>query len=229
MPAQATVTLRGLSPYSASRLHNTPKLPKEAPDVYDQRTWLEHCYFDKEGNVCIPAISIKYALMQACSFDSEKIAGKGGQTYKTHFTSGVLINEDKLPIGINRKDICPDRVLPDGEPNPHYIEILAHASGDRDAKKQSRVIRRFPIFETWSVHFTATIGDSFITEDIFRRYLTTVGKFLGLGRWRLSKGGNNGQFEVANLVWEGDHAAKPTTKKASNDRVKTRELFAQKE
>lgn len=59
---QVTVTFRGLSPYSQSRMHDTPKLDKERPDDYEVRTWREKMTTDKAGQVTIPAMAFKQAL-----------------------------------------------------------------------------------------------------------------------------------------------------------------------
>ena len=62
MPKTVEVHITGLSPYSSSRQHDTPKIDKERPDEYDQRTWREKLTTAADGTVVIPAMAFKQAL-----------------------------------------------------------------------------------------------------------------------------------------------------------------------
>ena len=195
----ATVTTRGTSPYSPSFKHNVPKKPKELDDAHDERTWRHHCHVDKSGNVCIPGMAFKFALMATAAYSSQKIEGKGQQTYTKHMTAGLHIVDELIPIGHKFKDIPEDSIGANGKPNPYCIIINAHSNGKRGSG--SRVNRRFPIFQDWSCKFTVYILDSTITREVFERYMTDAGRFNGMGRFRPSQGGTNGRFIVEKIVW----------------------------
>ena len=44
-----TVTLKGTTPYSQSRVLQTPCQPGESKDAHDQRYWREHIHADEIG------------------------------------------------------------------------------------------------------------------------------------------------------------------------------------
>lgn len=194
----AHVKIESASPYSASRKHDAPKLTKEDSGDYDARTWREHCHVNERGDVCIPSMAFKFALMQAAAYNSDKIQGKGNSTYTKHITSGVQFAEVLIPIGHKFKDI--PQHSSNGKANPFCIVINAHPGGKRGDGK--RVPRRYPIFDTWSCKFTVWVLDSALPNEVIERYLKDVGRFMGVGRFRPSVGGTNGRFNVVSIEWE---------------------------
>ena len=62
----ATATLKSVSPYSQSLMHEAPKLEREGHAEYEERTWREKMHYDrKTGEVFIPPTAFKESL--ACS------------------------------------------------------------------------------------------------------------------------------------------------------------------
>ncbi|MDE2102601.1 MAG: hypothetical protein KGL39_35465 [Patescibacteria group bacterium] len=186
MGVLVTMTLEGTSHYSPSHMHNTPKEPKEKPEDYDLRTWREKANTNADGIVVIPSMAIKFCLMSAASYLSEKVKGKGSKTWTSYFTSGLHVSSD-LELGIHKDKL-------------QSITIPCHSTGER--KKGKRVPRTFPMILDWGGTVSIHILDETITEDIFRRVAEHAGLFIGLGRFRPEQGGFNGRFKVKNITWK---------------------------
>jgi hypothetical protein len=187
---KATVTLTSASPYSQSRLYSAevPKLEKESAADYDARNWREHQHYDrKTGEVYIPPMALKNALMECAQYLGEKIPGKGNATWTKHFTAGLLVT-DPIMLGVKKDET-------EGE------TFMCHADGKRNSG--TRVPRKFPVIHDWEATATFYILDESITKDVFTRYLEEAGKFIGVGRFRPRNGGFYGRFHVGDdLTWE---------------------------
>ena len=187
---KATVTLASVSPYSQSRLYSgeIPKLEKESSNDYDIRNWREHQHYDKKtGEIFIPPMVLKNALMECAQYLGEKIPGKGNATWTKHFTAGILC-ADPIMLGI-MKDETESETFP------------CHADGKRSCG--TRVPRKFPVIYEWKGKAVFYILDETITKDVFKRYLQEAGKFIGIGRFRPRNGGFYGRFKVEeDLEWE---------------------------
>jgi hypothetical protein len=178
------------SPYSQSALHDEPKLERESHDDYDQRTWRSKCTTNAEGQVAVPGMALKQAVDMSAQKLGEKIPGRRGATYKTFFTSGVIVSQD-MPIA-NGKALTPK--------DAKMALINANADGVRGSGK--RVKRRFPVFEKWSGVAEFTIVDDIITKETFEHHLKSAGMIVGIGRYRPANGGSNGRFRVVKFEWQ---------------------------
>jgi hypothetical protein len=189
---KATVTLTSASPYSQSRRYDAeiPKLEKESNSAYDERNWREHQHYDKKtGEVYIPPMAMKNALMECAQYLGEKIPEKRQATWTKHFTAGILV-PDPLMLGINKDETLAETFFCDSQ-------------GKKGAGGGSQVPRKFPVIHDWSTKGTFYILDEMITRDVFERYLVESGKFIGIGRFRPRNGGFYGRFHVGDdLVWE---------------------------
>ena len=179
------VDLVSTAPYSQSRMHDTPSLNKEGKDAYEQRTWREKCTTDENGIVCIPAMAFKQALDDVAKMLGEQIPGKGKSTYTKHFKAGVICEAD-VSIGIH-KDAVPS------------ITINANSDGVRGSGK--RVKRIFPQVPSWKGTVRFAVLDDQVTKDVFERFLTEAGRFVGVGRFRPQNGGLNGRFKPVAFRW----------------------------
>lgn len=187
MPMTCTADIVGLAPYSPSRAHEAPKLPKETPGDYDERTWRHKMHTDANGIVLIPGMAFKMAVDTAARMLGDKIPGKRNATYSKFFLSGCLVFDD-VSLGIKADDV-------------QAIRIHANADGVRDSGK--RVWRIFPeIPAGWTASVTFFIAADEITREVFERTLSQAGTFCGVGRFRASKGGKNGRFVVKRTRWE---------------------------
>lgn len=181
----AIVTIEGISPYSQSRPHETPKLSKEIPRDYEARTWKERLHIDKNGKVFIPPMAFKNCIAEVAKFLTIQIPGKGKATYTKHFEAGVLVTEP-MTLPIKKDDVS-------GE------WLFVPADGKRGGGK--RVWKCFPCIQEWGGVIQFHILDETITEDVFAQHIEEAGKFIGLGRFRPRNNGFYGRFKVKEIVW----------------------------
>lgn len=180
----AAVEIKGISPYSQSQYHDTPKLDKERPDDYEMRTWMNRIHVNAKGYVFIPPMAFKKSLETAARFLSMQIKGRGKATYTKHFKAGVLVTEGLiLPI---KKDDVPGEVF--------FVPA--------DGRSGARVKRKFPVIVEWAGVVTFYILDDTITPNIFEMHLREAGNFIGIGRFRPENGGFYGRFEIGNVSWQ---------------------------
>ncbi|MCA3375674.1 MAG: hypothetical protein INF64_00990 [Roseomonas sp.] len=185
----ARLSIVGLTAYSQSRQHDEPKLEGENHEAYDQRTWrskLSVATRDGKPTVVIPAHGLHQAIAAAAKYSKRQIPGQGKATWTAKFLSGITLMDDPA-LGIDPATV-------------NVVTISANADGIRGSGK--RVPRRFPIMPEWETTFDVYILDPIITQDVFREMVEIAGMFIGIGRFRPEKGGTNGRFRIASLVWE---------------------------
>lgn len=181
----ATVTLRGVSPYSQSKHYSTDKLPKELPKDFEARTWRDRLHTNEAGEVFIPPMAFKNCLSDAAKFLSIQIPGKGKSTYTKHIEAGVLVT-DALVLPVKKEDVK-------GE------WLFVPSDGTRGGGR--RVEKCFPIIHQWGGEVTFYILDETVTEDVFKNILEQAGAFIGIGRFRPRNNGFYGRFKVEKVVW----------------------------
>lgn len=183
----AKTVLKSLSPLSFSRYHSTPRKEKESHDEYRERTWREHCHYDKKtGELYLPPMMLKNALSLAAAYNGEKIAGQGMKRWTEKFKSGVLVFNGPA-IGVNLKEV---------EGETLYLPSDGKAGGGK------RVLKTYPRVDDWQAVAAWHIMDDSITQDVFTRTLTQCGQFIGFGRFRPKNNGYYGRFEVVKVEWQ---------------------------
>jgi hypothetical protein len=181
---KAICTLRGETPVTFGKYHDTPKLNKELPKDYELRTWREKVHYDKDGNVFIPGGMIANCIRESAKFMSKPIPGKGKSTYTKHFDAGIII-QNNIPLPVKKEDLnFTDVHVPVGQ-----------SSGG------ARVMKRFPIIHEWEGTINVVIGDDIITADVFEEVIRNAGALIGIGTWRPRNRGMNGRFELVNMEW----------------------------
>lgn len=180
------VTIEGVSPYSASRFHEEPKLAEETHDEYDSRTWRHKATTDAMGMVVIPSGSFKQAIDGAAKMVCGKIPGQGQKTYTKLVATGVIV-EDNAPLGVHVNDV-------------ESIRLHVNADGVRGSGK--RVFRTFPILRTWKTKVPFLITEPNLPESEFEKVVIASGRCMGVGRWRPEKGGSNGRYTVTDFDWQ---------------------------
>jgi len=188
------VTLKSVSPYEQSKHYNVPKLEKESPADYEERTWRNRLHSDKmlpdgsvdpEGEVFIPPMAFKNCLSEAAKYLGQQIPGKGKATYTKHFEAGVMVL-DPVPLGIKVKDVPP-------------LRLFVSADGKRGSGK--RVDKVFPVIASWSANVTFYVLDETITQNVFQKHIEEAGKFIGIGAFRPRNNGFYGRFEILDVQW----------------------------
>lgn len=185
----ATIHMVGTAPYSQSRPYEgfTPKLDKERPDDYEERTWRERIHANDDGEVYIPQIAIKNCIAEAAKYLSIQIPGKGKATFTKHFEAGIVPVGGDCLLGIQKDEV-------EGEP------LYLNADGRRGGS--TRVWRTMPKIPVgWKATCQFAIIDNVITEEIFKEVAEQAGMLIGIGRWRPRNNGLYGRFDVDKIVW----------------------------
>ena len=180
------VTLKSVSPYSQSRMHNEPHLNKEGHGEYERRTWKNKAHVKTDGLIFLPPMAFKQAVDASAKFLGIPVPGKGKSLYTKHFLSGVLVI-DGLTTETHIDDVEEEW-------------INANSDGVRGSGK--RVPRCFPTIPSWQGKVSFHVVDDTITEEVFETVLEEAGKFIGVGRFRPEKGGFYGRFEVVDFEWQ---------------------------
>lgn len=179
----ATVSVKGLTPYSQSRALQSEKLKAETHDDFDKRIWKEHLHVDQEGGMFIPAVAIMQGMAAAASYLSKggELKKKGQATWAQNFNCGLAIARGPK---IEHTEVRPE-------------PVYCNADGKRGSG--TRVWRTFPIVDEWSATLVIHILDNSIPEEIFATVLEAFGLFIGIGRYRPQNGGFLGRFTVEKL------------------------------
>jgi hypothetical protein len=183
----AEVQIKGLSPYSPSKFHDTPKLEGETSDNYEKRTWRERVHADAKGNLTLPPMAFKNGLGEATQFFPMKIPGQRNATYTKHFEAGVMV-VDEIPLTppVKKSEV-------EGE------WLLVPADGRRGGT--TRVKKCFAVVRNWEATVRFHVLDPTITESVFATYMDHFGAFIGVGRFRPRRNGFYGRFEVKKIKW----------------------------
>ena len=180
----ATCVLESVSPYSQGNYFTTARTSKMKADEHDTLYWRERAHTVKrgpnEGQMFIPAQQFKNAILDAAKFLGMKVRGKGQATYSKHFAAGVMVNDD-LVLPVKVADLEPE---------------IVWCSADGKPGGSSKVLRRFPLVESWSGTVQFLILDETIDDAVFREHLQHAGSLIGIGRWRPIKNGRYGRFTV---------------------------------
>jgi len=193
---QFMVSLASVAPYFQSRNYTmdegAERHPKEGHGDYEKRIWRRRTHTDDDGQIVIPAEAFKMAIRDAAAYLSEKIPGRGRQTWTKHFRSGVLVSD-----GIT---------LPERFENVEGVWLSLHANGR--ANGGTRVWRCMPFVRRWAGDITIIVLDDIITEEILRRVVEHSGAFIGIGQNRPQNGGGHGRYQLVEMVAvEGGRAA----------------------
>lgn len=181
-------TIVGVTPYSQSAPLRSEKRKDESNDDYDIRCWREHMHLTPDGRLFVPAMGVKFGLTAACMWIGDKIEGRGSSTYTARFEGGVMVTDQAFPLNVAADDVKPEL-------------LFMNADGKRGGGK--RVWRRFPTIPPgWRAEGSFVVLDGLIDEARFLLTLETMGKFVGVGRFRPQKGGFYGRFNVENFTWK---------------------------
>ena len=183
----ARVTIEGLTPYSQSKVMESPRNDKELAKDHEERCWRERCHVDKDGRLFVPPTAFKNGLASTAKAYSQTIPGKGKQTWTKHFEMGIQVVEP-LPLAVKLADVR-------GE------WVFVPSDGKRGGTK--RVWKCFPVIETWGGVVEFLVLDDTITKGIFEEYVADFGRFIGIGRFRPQNNGFYGRFKVLSVEWDG--------------------------
>lgn len=173
------LTSRSAIAFGRNYSNDVPKKERESSADYETRTWMNRAHSTESGEVFIPALAFKNALLAAAKYSGEQIPGQGKKTYSAKFASGVLVI-DNLIIG-KKDDLKP-------------LWLYVPADGMRGGSK--RVMKAFPTIENWKGTVRVIVLDEVITKDVLVKTMQEVGNFIGLGSLRIQNNGILGRFAV---------------------------------
>lgn len=182
--------LVGQSPLSFNKYVSPdefPKLEGENAQDWGMRIWQEKAHYDHEGQVKLPSMMLKNALVNAGKYRGEQVPGKGKKTF-TKFIMAAVVLPDDLAVSIPGV----------GRANRDNLQYETVLSGNKDKK----IPAKFPILNNWEADGYCWILDDTIKEEVFKRHLQTAGMFIGLGKFRIGEGGCYGRFGVEDFTWE---------------------------
>lgn len=180
-----TITLEGLTPYSASMQLEEKKKPNESWDDYETRIWREKAHANEKGEVYIPGIAFKKALDSTAKLLKVKIKGKSNATYAPLFVTGTVAMSD-LYIGVKKTAL-------------EFIRLQVSSTGRPTG---SRVPRWFPYIREWKGALDMRIFNDEIQEPVFEHHFVQAGLLAGVGRGRPENGSvGNGRFRPTSFKW----------------------------
>ena len=123
------------------------------------------------GELHQPAEHIERAFFQAAGF--HKI---GRRSAKSVAGAAIGISPRRIPHGTSRYEVDEQSGV-----NP---------------STRGRVMIYRPRLDSWRLAFDLTLDDSLIQPDLARKILEDAGRKIGIGAFRVAKGGRFGQFSV---------------------------------
>lgn len=200
--ASLEATLVGISTLTFGRMLQSPREKGEGADKHDIRCWRERMHIDSGGRVLLQPGSVKLAIEFAAKLRSDKIPGKGQQTFTKNVRCGMVA------------DPTASTVIEVQRGSSGWVPALASEVVGRtisvpsDGKQggTKRVPRRFPeIDPPWRVHVALVVFDDALIEhaDRLQDYLELAGWQCGLGVHRpQTSGGDHGMFTVEDFLFE---------------------------
>jgi hypothetical protein len=138
--------------------------------------WFAGMYHDEACGPYLPGLCIKAMLIRAAT------KTKAGPKVKT----GVVVMSDKAPLQYDGpRDV--DGMWASGE---EYVDSRSVVVS------RARVMRCRPKFKRWSVDVEVMYDSAVIDRDELLQIMETGGNLIGLGDYRLEKGGDFGRFGV---------------------------------
>ena len=126
-------------------------------------------YYNKQGQVCFPALNIKNSMVGAGRFIDLKMTQIRGSV----FVKGD--NEGLIPVSYKEKVMRTDQVRVSG--------------GGTDIRYRGEV-------RDWSMMVKIEYNANFLSAEQVMNLLSTAGFSQGLGEWRPEKDGNYGTFKI---------------------------------
>jgi len=179
-------SLASAAPYFQSRNYEMEEKRdrKEDAHAFEERTWRMRTHINADGQIFIPAEAFQFSIREASAYLSERIPGKGLQTWTKHFASGILVPDDI--------------VLPERRETVGGIWLSLNPQGKRGGG--TRVLKCMPVIAQWAGDLRVIVLDDLINDEVLKRTVEHAGAFIGIGQNRPGKGGRSGRFQVVEEV-----------------------------
>lgn len=138
-------------------------------------------YKDDNGQLFIPWTWIAGSVKNASS--GRRTARNKKITLKSIIAGAFRLVDEKLYFNdqISEKDV-----------NVYSVPVVIPST-------RGRIIKHRPKIDKWSLEFTAVIDDDLLTVPEIKDVIEEAGRRIGIGDFRISKGGPFGMFKVTNF------------------------------
>jgi hypothetical protein len=175
-----------LGRYAQEMNKKSGKRKKTVEDIWElARIEWEGGMYLYEGLVQIPMRMVNKTLERGATKQ------KNGALWK----SGAIVENDFHPLKYKGKTIA---VSENGEiPNPELDEFFEKYIFQTMVKVgQATILRTRPLFDDWSFEASIAFEGSVIDEQLVLQAAADAGRLVGIGDWRIEKGGGFGRFRV---------------------------------
>jgi hypothetical protein len=159
-------------------------------------SWMTYLHSDG-ASVCMLAD----ALMVSLRFAGAKIVMKKRETFKAVTQSGILIDEEFLPIlvgdkPIKNEDVAKLKTMPFMEQFEGVKKLGFKLDVRRAVVGMSKHVRVRPRFDSWVLKGNLDVSEPAITPPILQQLFDIAGSRAGIGDWRPSAraSGSHGRF-----------------------------------
>lgn len=159
-------------------------------------TWMTYLYSDND-HLCMLAD----AIMVSLRFAGAKMIMKKQETFRAATQSGILIDQEHLPIltptsPISVADITKLKNLPFDEQSAAVEKLGFRLDVRRAVVGTSKHVRVRPRFDQWALKGTLEVNEPAITPEVLSQLFEIAGQRSGIGDWRPSakKSGPFGRF-----------------------------------
>ena len=177
-------TIKGVAPYSQSKMLDATRSTNESWEDYETRTWRDKAHVAEDAeSVLIAGHAIHQMLVVGAQKGRlrPKAAKSAREGLANRLITGIAIQGDAATDMKLFKAQC--------------VPINAHANGKRGSG--TRVVRKFPQWPNpWTASFDVLLLDESLTVDDVKAALVSGGMVCGLGRFRPENMGMNGRFVV---------------------------------
>lgn len=179
-----TFAIKGVAPYSQSKMLEATRGTNESWEDYESRIWKQKAHVGEDGDSIVIA---GHALHQMLVIGAQKgrLRPKAAKSAREGLANRLITG---LAI---QGDAETDMKLSQAQ----CVAINAHANGKRGSG--TRVVRKFPQWPNpWTATFDVLLLDESLTADDVKAALVSGGLVCGLGRFRPENMGMCGRFTV---------------------------------
>lgn len=178
----AKMKIVGTAPLTWTR--NVRKPSGISHKKFETDHWRDRFHSTPDGRVVIPRMAWMQCLRESAQRFPVKIGMKSAHGY---FLCGIMVEEDTV-LNVKLADV------------PGYWKDVPSDGRPGGGK---RVDKCFGAIQEWSATVVFTIYIEQITKEIFAEVARNAGLCIGVGCWRIGRGGLHGRFSIPSIEWDG--------------------------
>lgn len=140
--------------------------------------WTGGMYYDEKIGPFIPGRNIRAMLISGAKKTKDSTKAK----------AGMIVNEDKVKLIYS---------------GPRKIEDMWDDGRFTDMRSvcvmKARTMRCRPVFPEWAIEFSVIYDPSVVDRSDILRFCDAGGRLVGMGDYRIEKGGDFGRFEACEV------------------------------